>query len=364
MLIGTVKEIKIGENRVGLIPQGVVALVGAGHEVLVETNAGANSGFSDEYYKKSGASITSPEETWEKSGMIVKVKEPIKSEYKYLRKDLMLFTYLHPAGDRDLTQELVRSGTTGIAYETVELENGELPLLTPMSEIAGILAVQKGAQYLERPHGKGKLIPSPEGVKPSKVTILGSGVVSTAACKIARIMGADVIVIGRNEKQLRYIRETFKAKTLVSKPENIAKSIAESDLVIDGISVTGGKTPKLVTREMIKQMHPGSVVVVVSIDQGGALETARPTSHDDPIYVEEGVIHYCVPNMPALVPKTSTIALTTATLPYVLKLAKGFQSAIKDLALAKGINTYKGKLTNQGVAEAFSMQYTQLEELI
>ncbi len=364
MIVGTTKEIKVGENRVGLTPKGAEALVNAGHEVLVETNAGKNSGFSDEDYKNSGASIVSADGVWKKSEIIVKVKEPIKSEYNFLRNDLILFTYLHLAADKELTNEMLKSEITGIAYETVELDNGDLPLLKPMSEVAGMLAVQKGAQYLERPHGKGKLIPAPEGLKPATVTIIGSGSVGIAACKVAAGMGANVVVIGRNEKQLDNIKNIFGVETMISTPENIAKAVAVSDLVIGGVAITGAKAPKLVTREMIKRMDPGSVVVDVSIDQGGCFETSRPTTHENPIYIEEGVIHYCVTNMPALVPYTSTIALTTATLPYVLKLANGLYSAIKDKPLARGVNTFNGKLTNIGVAEAFGMQYVPLEKLI
>ncbi len=366
MIIGTVKEIKTGENRIGLTPQGVNQLVADGHEVLVERHAGMNSGFSDDDYQKAGATIIdSAQEVWNKSNMIVKVKEPLESEFVVLRKDLILFTYLHLAAEEKLTKELLSKKVTAIAYETVELEDGSLPLLAPMSEIAGRMAVQAGAHYLERTYGGfGKLLGGTPGVSPAKVTVLGTGIVSINAAKIASGMGAEVTIIGRNLNQLRYIDDVYhgKIKTLMSNPLNIEKAVVESDLLISGIAITGAKAPKLVTRDMIRKMKKGSVIVDVSIDQGGSIETSRVTSHQNPTYVEEGVIHYCVSNMPGAVPHTSTLALTNATLPYVLKIAKmGFENAIKsDSALAKGVNTYKGKLTNECVAEAFGLGYTRV----
>ena len=367
MIIGAVKEIKTGENRVGLTPAGVSTLVSSGHEVLVETNAGKNSGFADSDYEREGAAIASAEDVWKRSGMIIKVKEPLKDEYRFLREGLILFTYLHLAAEKELTEELLKKKVTGIAYETVELDNGDLPLLTPMSEVAGRMAVQIGAHYLERTYnGSGRLLAGVPGVKPSNVVVLGSGVAGINAAKIAFGLGSNVIVIGRNLPQLRYIDDLFhgNVRTLMSNPLNIANSVKDCDLLIGTVAVTGYKAPKLITREMVRTMKPGSVVVDISIDQGGSAETSSPTTHTNPVYVEENVIHYCVTNMPGAVPHTSTLALTNATLPYALKIAAGLESALKDSALAKGVNTYKGKSTNKGVAEAFGMGYVPLETLL
>lgn len=360
------KELKIWENRVGLTPEGVKALVKSGHKVLVESDAGENSGFSNEDYKKAGAIITNAKEVWDKSEMIVKVKEPIEKEYNYLKKSQVLFTYLHLAADKKLTENLLKKKVTGIAYETVELGNGDLPLLAPMSEVAGKLATQVGAHYLERTYGGfGKLLSSVANVPPAKVTIIGTGIVGLSACKIAHGMGAYVTMIGRNPVQLKNIQDTYhgEVKTLMSNPENIAKAVSESDLLIGAVYITGEHAPKLVTKEMIKKMKKGSVIVDVAIDQGGCVETSRPTTHKNPVYLEEGVIHYCVTNMPAAVPHTSTIALTNATLPYVLKIANlGFAKAIKsDESLAKGVNTFNGKLTYEGVAKALNLKYEKLK---
>lgn len=370
MIVGTVKEIKTGENRIGLTPHGVNQLVIDGHKVLVERNAGINSGFSDEEYKNAGAIIVdSAKEVWDKCDMIVKVKEPLESEFDFLREGLLLFTYLHLAAEERLTKELLARKVTAVAYETVELDDGSLPLLTPMSEVAGKMAVQVGAHYLERTQsGSGKLLGGVPSVSPAKVTVLGTGVVGMSAARIASAMGADVIVIGRNLNQLRYIDDLYhgKIKTLMSNPLNIGKTVTESDLVVGGVAITGAKAPKLVTREMVQKMKKGSVIVDVSIDQGGCIETARVTSHQNPIYVDEGVIHYCVSNMPGAVPHTSTLALTNATLLYVLKIANsGFENVIKsDKVLLRGVNTYKGKLTNKGVAEAFGMNYENIGSLL
>ena len=369
MIVGTVKEIKTGENRVGLTPQGVHQLIANRHKVLIENNAGTNSGFSDEEYERAGATmINSAKEVWDKCGMIVKVKEPLESEYDFLREDLILFTYLHLAAEEKLTKELLPRKVTSIAYETVELDDGSLPLLTPMSEVAGKMSVQVGAHYLEKTHnGYGKLLGGVPGVPPSRATVIGTGVVGMNAAKVAAAMGADVTIVGRNLHQLRYIDDLYqgKVKTLMSNPLNIEKAVAESDLVVGGVAITGFKAPKLVTREMVRKMRKGSVIVDVSIDQGGFAETSRITSHQNPIYVEEGVVHYCVPNMPGAVPHTSTLALTNATLSYILKIASmGFENAIKtDKALLKGVNTCKGKLTNKGVADAFGMKYENIESL-
>ncbi len=366
MIVGTVKEIKIGENRVGLTPEGVKTLVDSGHKVLVESCAGKNSGFSDEDYEKVGATIATDQEVWDNSEMIVKVKEPLEKEYVFLKRGQIVFTYLHLAADKILTEALLKKKVTGIAYETVELEDGSLPLLTPMSEVAGKLSVQVGSHYLERTYGGyGKLLSSVSEVPPAKVTIIGTGIVGLAACKIAHAMGADVTMIGRNSNQLKNIQDIYhgEVKTSESKPDNIAKAVSESDLLIGGVAITGESAPKLVTREMVKRMKKGAVIVDVAIDQGGCIETSRPTTHENPVYVEEGVIHYCVTNMPAAVPHTSTLALTSATLPYALEIAnKGLMKAVKeDKSLAKGVNTFDGKLTHEGVAKAFNMKYEKLE---
>lgn len=367
MIIGAVKEMKTGENRVGLTPAGVGVLVKNGHTVFVETNAGKNSGFSDEGYAKQGAKIVAiAAEVWNKVEMVVKVKEPLQQEFEQLREGLILFTYLHLAAEPEVTKQLLQRKVTGVAYETVELEDGSLPLLTPMSEVAGRMALQVGMHYLERTYGgSGKLLAGVPGVMAATVTIIGSGVVGVNAAKMAHGLGAKTIIIGRNLNELRMIDDVFGGQvvTLASNPHNIEQAVVQSDLVIGGVAITGAAAPKLVTREMIRKMEPGSVLVDVSIDQGGSFETSRPTSHKDPVYVEEGVIHYCVTNMPGAVPNTSTHALTNATLPYVLKIANtGLLAAAKrDDALAKGINTYQGKLTNEAAAEALKMKYEPLQ---
>jgi alanine dehydrogenase len=362
MKIGTVKEIKIGENRVGLTPQGANALVKAGHEVLVETTAGIGSGFEDKDYEEQGAKIVSKNEAWA-SEMVIKVKEPQESEFTYLRENLILFTYLHLAAEETLTKELLNKGVTGVAYETIELDDETIPLLAPMSEVAGRISIQKGAHFLEKTNGgSGKLLGGVPGVPPVNVVVIGSGVSGINAAKMALGLGANVKIVGRNLSQLRYIDDVFNGQiqTLVSNPYNIASAVKDADLLVGTVAITGYKAPKLVTRDMVKTMKPGSVITDISIDQGGSIETSRPTTHEDPIYVEEGVIHYCVTNMPGAVPNTSTLALTNATLPYAIKLASGLEKAFNDKALAKGVNTYKGKLTHKGVAEAFGMQYEAL----
>lgn len=370
MKIGTVKEIKVGENRVGLTPQGVQTLTAAKHEVYVEKGAGAGSGSSDEEYKRAGARITlTAKEVWQKCDMIVKVKEPIPSEFSYFREGLIIFTYFHLASDKALANELMKKKVTAIAYETVELDDKSTPLLTPMSEVAGRMSVLVGVHYLQKHHGgSGVLLSGVPGVAPGKVTIIGTGVVGVNAAKMARGLGADVTIIGRNPAQLRYIDDLFhgKVKTLYSNSANIEKAVAEADLLIGAVYVTGAAAPKLVTREMVKKMRKGSVIVDVSVDQGGTVETIRPTTHEQPIYVEEGVIHYGVTNMPGAVSRTSTLALTSATLPYVLALAsKGFARAMKDdPALWRGVNTHRGKLTEKNVALSLKMPYTPLERII
>ena len=363
MKISTIKEIKVGENRVGLTPHGVDSLVSKGHKVFVEIGAGVGSGFSDEDYKNRGGKIVSREEAWN-CEMVVKVKEPQENEYEFLSENKILFTYLHLAAEQKLTKELLDKKVIGIAYETVEYDDGTLPLLTPMSEVAGRLSVQMGAHYLEKTHrGSGKLLGGVPGVLPANVTVLGSGVAGLNSAKMSLGLGANVTVIGRNLSQLKYIDEIFNGqiKTLMSNNYNIEKSVETADLLIGTVSITGYKAPKLVTREMIKKMKKGSVVVDISIDQGGSFETSKPTSHENPVYEEEGVIHYCVTNMPGAVPNTSTLALTNATLPYVLKLASGLECLKNDKPLFRGVNTYKGKLTNKGVAEAFGIEFENLD---
>jgi alanine dehydrogenase len=361
MIIGTPKEIKDNEYRVGITPGGVRQLEQSGHKVLVETGAGKGSGFSDDEYETSGAKIVpTSAEAWG-AQIIVKVKEPQPVEYDFLRPDLVLFTFLHLAADERLTREMMDRGVTGIAYETVELSNGQLPLLTPMSEVAGRMAIQIGAHYLEKENGgRGKLLGGVPGVRPADVAIIGAGVVGTNAAQVALGIGAHVMVIDINLDRLRYLNDVCSGRliTLSSNPLNIAETVRRADLVVGGVLIKGAKAPKLVTREMISTMNQGSVVVDVSVDQGGCIETTKPTTHSNSTYLVDGVIHYCVSNIPGAVPRTSTYALSNATLPYVLKLANmGPEAAIKTVpSLAKGVNTYKGKITYQAVAEVFGLE--------
>lgn len=369
MIVGTVKEIKIGENRVGLTPYGTDALTKAGHTVFVEKNAGVGSGFSDAEYKKADAQILSVEQIYKKAEMIIKVKEPQKSEFHYYRHGLILYTYLHLAAEPEVTRMLLDKKVTSIAYETVELADGSLPLLTPMSEVAGRMAIHVGGWFLHKPHGgQGKLLGGVPGVAPGNVVILGTGVVGTEAAKMAVGLGARVIIFGRNLKRLRYLDDVFagRLETMASNPLAIAHALLDADLVVGGLLVTGAKAPKLVTRKMIKNMKKGAVIVDVSIDQGGCFETSQPTTHKDPVYEKEGVLHYCVTNMPGAVPYTSTLALTNATIGYALTLAnKGLtQVANDDPAIRKGINTIHGKLTYQPVAVALHLPYTPLEKVL
>jgi alanine dehydrogenase len=360
MIIGTPKETKDNEYRVGITPGGVRQLVKGGHQVLVETGAGQGSGFSDREYETSGAKIVSANaEAWS-AHMVVKVKEPQPSEYEFLRPDLVLFAYLHLAVNERLTREMMARGLTGIAYETVELPNGNLPLLTPMSEVAGRMAIQIGAFYLEKMKGgRGKLLGGVPGVRPADVAIIGAGVVGTNAAHVALGMGAHVMIIDSNLERLRYLNDIMGGRliTLSSNPLNIAETVRRADLLVGAVLVKGGKAPKLVTREMISTMNPGSVVVDVSVDQGGCVETTQPTTHSNPTFLVDGVIHYCVGNIPGAVPRTSTYALSNATLPYVVKLANmGAEAAIQcDLSLAKGVNICKGKITYPAVAEALGL---------
>ncbi|HHJ05915.1 MAG TPA: alanine dehydrogenase, partial [Anaerolineae bacterium] len=327
--------------------------------------AGEGSRFTDDDYIQAGAKIVSAADAWNQAEMVVKVKEPMPAEYQYLRPDLLLFTYLHLAAAETLTRTMLESGVTGVAYETVELPNGALPLLTPMSEVAGRMAAQIGAQYLERSQGgRGKLLGGIPGVKPASVVVIGGGVVGTNAAQIALGMGARVTMLDVNIDRLRQLSEVLHGnfETWASNPLHIARAVERADLVIGAVLVKGARAPKLVSREMISTMKPGSVIVDVAVDQGGCVETTHATTHSDPVYFVDGVLHYGVANMPGAVPRTSTHGLSNATLPYVLKLAKlGFEEAIKaDKSLALGVNTYKGKLTYPAVAEAFGMDYTPL----
>ncbi len=370
MIIGVPKEIKDNEYRVAVTPGGVEMLRQHGHRVLVQAGAGEGSGFSDEEYARSGAEILpTAAEVWNNAEMIMKVKEPRPEEYGFLREDLLLFTYLHLAAEEELTHELLKRKVAAVAYETVELADGRLPLLTPMSEVAGRMAVQVGAHYLEKAHGgRGKLLGGVPGVLPAQVTIIGGGVVGTNAAKIALGMGAHVVIIDKNIDRLRYLEDVLHGNltTLASNPLNIANAVQRADLVIGAVLIHGARAPKLVTREMVSTMKPGSVIVDVAIDQGGCVETSKPTTHSNPTYEVDGVIHYGVTNMPGAVPRTSTYALSNATLPYALMLADhGLAEAVRrNAALAKGVNTYRGAITYPAVAEAFGLEYTPLEKLL
>jgi len=375
MIIGVPKEIKTAENRVGATPTGVDAFVRDGHKVLVEKGAGEGSGFSDEEYRRAGAEIVpTAADAWG-AEMVLKIKEPIEPEYGFFRQDLLLFTYLHLAnpGLGELTRQLMEAGVTAVAYETVELDDGTLPLLEPMSAVAGKMAMQVAAHFLEKTHGgRGILIGGVPGVAPCNVLIIGAGVVGWNAAQVALGMGANVIVLNRGIQRLHHLVNTLglvhpgNLTTLKLTAQTLAEALKEADVVISGVYTTGTRAPILITREMLKTMKPGSIIVDISIDQGGICETSRPTTHIDPVYVEEGVIHYCVTNMPGAVPHTSTIALTNVTLPYALKLANlGFVKAVRgDPALAKGVNIYKGHVTCEGVAEAHGLEYRPLESLL
>ncbi|RZT21079.1 alanine dehydrogenase [Fictibacillus sp. BK138] len=366
MIIGVPAEIKNNENRVAITPSGVMTLTAAGHTVLVENNAGVGSGFTNEDYASAGAQILEDVQDVWAAEMVMKVKEPLASEYKYFRSDLILFTYLHLAAEPALAKALTESGVTAIAYETVEF-NRTLPLLTPMSEVAGRMSAQIGAQFLEKPKGgKGILLAGVPGVRRGKVTIIGGGVVGTNAAKVAIGLGADVTIIDLSPDRLRQLDDIFgnSIQTLMSNPLNIAQAVAESDLVIGAVLIPGAKAPKLVTEEMIKAMTPGSVVVDVAIDQGGIFETVdRITTHDNPTYDKHGVVHYAVANMPGAVPRTSTIALTNVTVPYALQIAnKGAQNAIADNpSLKAGLNTAGGYVTYEAVATDLGYDYVAPE---
>jgi len=363
MKVGVPKEIKIHEYRVGLVPAGVRELVDAGHQVLVETGAGAGIGFEDAHYQAAGAGIAQrAEDVFAASDLVVKVKEPQLNECKLLRSGQTLFTYLHLAADRDQAQALITSGATAIAYETVTAADGSLPLLTPMSEVAGRMSVQVGASCLQKAHGGfGVLLGGVPGVAPAKVVVLGGGVSGTHAAEMAVGLRADVTVVDRSVKRLRELSTMFgsQLKTVYSTANAIEELVRDADLVIGAVLIAGAAAPKLVTRAMVKSMKPGAVLVDIAIDQGGCFETSRPTTHAEPTYVLDGVIHYCVTNMPGAVPRTSTFALTNATLPYVRAIADhGWRAAIaKDAGLAQGLNVHAGHVTHEAVASALGIDY-------
>jgi len=370
MIIGVPKEVKDHEARVGLVPSGVIALRESGHEVLVETNAGDGSAITDHEYMQAGAGIAqNAAEVWQKADLIVKVKEPQPSEYAFLRPDLILFTYLHLAPLPELTNRLLESQVAGVAYETIREADGSLPLLTPMSEVAGRMSVQVGAQYLEAPNGgRGVLLGGVPGVAPANVVVLGGGVVGTNAAKIAVGMGAHVTVIDRNLNRLRELDDIFNQQivTLASNVFTVTETLKLADLVIGAVLIPGAAAPKIVRRQMIANMKRGAVVVDVAIDQGGCFETSHATTHTEPVYFVDGVLHYCVSNMPAAVPHTSTFSLTNATFPYLLELAnKGLERAVdQHPALREGVNTYKGYVTHPGVAESQGRSWKELARAI
>ena len=370
MIVGLPKEIKDNEYRVGITPAGVRALTDSQHQVIVERSAGEGSGFDDALYQRAGAEIIdSADEIWAKADMIVKVKEPIAPEYPRMREGQLLFTYLHLAPDRELTEQLIQRKVTGIAYETITDRRGGLPLLTPMSEVAGRMAIQVGAHYLEKmAGGRGILLGGVPGVPAARVVIIGGGVVGTNAAKIAVGMGAHVTMIDNNLERLRELDDIFLSKisTLASSAYMIHDAISNADLIIGAVLVPGASAPRLVTKNMLKDVPNGAVIVDVAVDQGGCIETTHPTTHSNPTYYVEGVLHYCVANMPGAVPRTSTFALTNATLPYAVKLANlGFLDAIaSDPGLKAGVNTHAGHCTYEAVAQAQQIPYTGIDALI
>jgi len=370
MIIGVPKEIKNNENRVGVTPAGVIELIRNGHTVYVQASAGEGSGFTDGEYAKAGASVLPGiEDVYGIAEMIIKVKEPIESEYNLIKEGQLLFTYFHFASYEPLTMAMIERKATCLAYETVEKADRSLPLLVPMSEVAGRMAVQEGAKYLEKPlKGRGILLGGVPGVRPAKVLILGGGVVGTNAAKIASGMGADVTIMDNNLQRLRYLDDIMPANvnTFMSNEYNIRELLPTHDLIIGAVLIPGAKAPHLITRDMLKEMRPGTVLVDVAVDQGGCIETCKPTTHENPTYIIDDVVHYCVANMPGAVPYTSTLALTNATLPFAIQLAnKGWQQACFDNAeLRKGLNVVGGKVVYQGVAEAFNLDYTPVESVL
>ena len=369
MKIGVAREIKPDEYRVALTPAGARELVQHGHEVLVEAGAGQGSAFADGAYEAVGARIVAVDEVWEASELLLKVKEPIEPEYSRLREGLVLFTYLHIAADEQLTRALLESGVTAVAYETVETNGGSLPLLAPMSEIAGRLAAQAGAYFLERPlGGRGLLLGGVAGVAPGRVVVIGGGMVGYNAAVIALGLGANVTILERSVDRMRHLEEILSGRVslVMSSSLQIEESITDADVVIGAVLIPGALAPKLITKEMLSEMKDGSVLADVAIDQGGCAETSRPTTHSDPVYVVDGVTHYCVANMPGAVPITSTKALTNVTLPYVEAIADhGLREAVAgDRALARGVNVLEGKVTYEAVAEAHNLEYSPLDDVL
>ncbi len=370
MIIAVPKEIKTNENRVALTPGGVMELKKRGHEIYVQSTAGIGSGFSDEDYIEAGAKIKATiEETYAVGEMIMKVKEPIESEYKLIKKDQLLFTYFHFASYEPLTMAMIESEAVCLAYETVTAKDGSLPLLVPMSEVAGRMAIQQGAKYLEKPMGgRGILLGGVPGVQPAKVLVLGGGIVGIHAAKMAAGLGADVTILDISLNRLRYLSDVMPANvsTIFSSEYNIRKLIQDHDLIVGAVLIPGAKAPNLITREMLKLMQPGTVVVDVAVDQGGCIETCKPTTHENPIFTVDGIVHYCVANMPGAVPYTSTIALTNATLPYAIQLAgMGWKEACKNSKdLKDGLNIVQGKVVYKAVADAFSLNYTDVSEVL
>ncbi len=370
MIIGVPKEIKTNENRVALVPAGAELLVGAGHTVFVERGAGLGSGFTDEDFERAGARLLeTAEEVWDKAEMIMKVKEPIAPEWPRMRKGQVIYTYFHFAASEELTRAVIGSGAVAVAYETVELATGELPLLTPMSEVAGRMAVQEGAKYLEKVHGgRGVLLGGVPGVAPAVVVILGGGVVGINAAKMAAGMGAHVVILDISLDRMRYLDDVLPANvdTVYSNRHNVLDAVSRADLVVGAVLLTGAKAPRLLLRDDLKRMKPGAVIVDVAVDQGGCVETIHPTTHEDPVYFVEGILHYAVANMPGGVPRTSTLALTNATLPYALKLARqGWSAACrKDPALKLGLNVVEGKVVYPGVAEAFDLPLVEVDSVL
>ncbi len=370
MIVGILKEIKAEENRVSMTPAGVESMVRGGHEILVEKGAGEGSGFSDERYVQAGAAMVDrPKEIYERAGMVMHVKEPLSSEYGLIRKDQIVFTYLHLAAFEELTRVLIKSGSICIAYETIQKADGTLPLLTPMSEVAGRMAIQEGAKYLEMAQGgRGVLLGGVPGVEPGTVVVLGGGVVGANAARMACGLGAKVFVLDKNLDRLRHLSEIMPANCfpLMSNASTVRKLISEADVVVGAVLVAGAKAPMLVSRDMLKTMKKGSVLVDVAIDQGGCFETSRATTHGDPVYAVDGVIHYCVANMPGAVAKTSTLALTNATIEYARQIAdKGWKKAmLENEEIRKGANVVKGKVTCKGVADAFRLEYTPVGDVL
>jgi alanine dehydrogenase len=370
MIVGVLKEIKAEENRISMTPAGVEVMKQNGHTILVEQAAGSGSGFEDGAYSKAGAEIVKTSgEIFERADMVMHVKEPLPPEYDLIKKDQIIFTYLHLAAAEELTHELIKKGSINIAYETIQKADGSLPLLTPMSEVAGRMAIQQGAKYLEMAQGgHGVLLGGVPGVDPGTVVILGGGVVGTNAAKMACGLGAKVYVLDMNLERLRYLSDVMPRNCflLMSSPATIRELVKEADVVIGAVLVIGAKAPKLVTRDMLKTMKRGAVLVDVAIDQGGCFETSKPTTHSNPIYTVDGVVHYCVANMPGAVPKTSTMALTNATLPYALEIAnRGWKKAMKGNPEIKlGANVAKGKVAYEAVAEAFGLEYVPIDKLL